>query len=243
MASLQTNVIHTGDCRELASLIPDNSVDLVLTDPPFGIGFQYSNGYKDDPETYLDLLRWIIKESERVVKDGGLVFVFQAMSRLRETWLLFPEHSRLFSAAKNFVQMQGDIPHAFDPVVFWRKEGEPLSKGFGRDFFVGNTANTNNRGLANADFHSCPRPLDTITYMVDNFCPADGIVLDWFMGSGTTALAAKMTGREYVGFEVMQDTAEKARERVAKVNPMPLRHLTQRAADGGKAAAQDELFG
>ena len=240
---MQTNIIHTGDCRELASLIPDNSIDLVLTDPPFGIGFQYSNGYKDDPETYLDLLRWIIKESERVVKDGGYIFVFQAMTRLRETWYHFPENSRIFSAAKNFVQMySGTIAYSFDPVIFWKKEGD-LFKPSGRDHHVANTANTNNRGLNEAGFHSCPRPLDTITYMVDNFCPADGIVLDWFMGSGTTALAAKMTSREYIGFEVMPETAEKARERVAKVHPMPLRHLTKRAADGGKAAAQNELFG
>ncbi len=237
---MQTNVIHIGDCRELASLIPDSSIDLVLTDPPFGIGFQYSNGYKDDPKTYIDLLRWIIKESERVVKDGGYIFVFQAINRLRETWQIFPDESRLFAGCKNFVQIKKNIiQYGFDPAIFWKKcEGDFSPNG--RDWHIGNTANTKNR---TNDFHSCPRPLDTITYMVDNFCPADGVVLDWFMGSGTTALAAKMTGREYIGFEIMKDTAEKARERVAKVNPMPLRHLTQRAADGGKAAAQNELFG
>jgi DNA modification methylase len=243
VASLQTNVIHTGDCRELANLIPDNSVDLVLTDPPFGIGFQYSSGYKDDPETYLDLLRWIIKNSERVVKDGGYVFVFQSMKRIRETWLLFPETSRLFMAGKNFVQGgTQEVMQSFDPVVFWKpKNGQLLEKfDFRRDWHIGNTAFTNKK--RDNDFHSCPRPLDTIIYMVDSFCPYDGIVLDWFMGSGTTALAAKMTGREYIGFEVMSETAEKARERVAKVHPMPLRHLTPRAADGYAASQQTSFI-
>jgi site-specific DNA-methyltransferase (adenine-specific) len=57
--------------------------------------------------------------------------------------------------------------------------------------------------------------------MVENWCPVDGIVLDWFMGSGTTAVAAKMTGRQWIGCEIDHSMAGKARERVGKT-PVPL---------------------
>jgi site-specific DNA-methyltransferase (adenine-specific) len=212
--------IITGDARVLADEIPDDSIDLALLDPPFGIGFDYGDGYTDAPDEYPELVRWIVATCNRIVKPGGLSFVFQAQIRLRLTWPMFPDDSRLFSACKNFVQMQGDIPHAYDPVVFWRKPGTPLIKGKGRDYHVGNTANTNNRGKAEAGFHECPRPLDTIMYMVENFCPVGGIVCDLFAGSGTTAVAAKLLGRQFVGFELRAHVAEQARARVEKTQAM-----------------------
>jgi site-specific DNA-methyltransferase (adenine-specific) len=214
------NQIVTGDARELAKRIPDESVDLVLTDPPFGIGFDYGNEYKDDPDAYPDLVRWIVAESQRVIRPGGLCFVFVAQPQLRDTLALFPDESRIFAACKNFVQMRAiPVQYAYDPVVFWQRDGIYLRNPHGRDWHVGNTANTNNRKLGEAAFHSCPRPLDTILYMVDNFSPCDGVVCDWFMGSGTTALAARLTGRRWIGFEIDPATAELARERVANTQP------------------------
>lgn len=209
--------IITGDARELAQAIPDESVDLVLTDPPFGIGFDYGNGYKDDPAAYPDLVRWIVTESSRVIKPGGLCFVFVAQPQLRHVWPLFPDDSRIFAACKNFVQMRPTaVQYAYDPVIFWQK-GKRVWNG--RDWHIGNTANTNNRGASDVDFHACPRPLDTISYMVQNWSEPGGLVLDWFMGSGTTAVAAKMLGRHCFGFELDPDTAEQARQRVTLAQP------------------------
>ena len=213
--------IYTGDARELAQAIPDESVDLVLTDPPFGIGFNYGSGYEDSPDDYLDLVRWIIIESNRVIRPGGLCFVFVAQPQLRHVWPLFPDNSRVFAACKNFVQMRPTLPvqYAFDPVIFWYGD-EVNGKGMnGRDWHVGNTANTNNRGLHEAGFHACPRPLDTIWYMVEHFCPCTGAVVDFFMGSGTTAVAAKLCGVRWWGSEIVADTAELARKRVRETQP------------------------
>lgn len=219
----EENGIYCGDARELAKAIPNESVDLVLTDPPFGIGFKYENGYKDDPEQYPELVRWIVAESTRVIKPGGLCFVFVAQPQLRYVWPLFPDDSRIFAACKNFVQIRPTpVQFAYDPVIFWRKEGDKLKKNKGRDWFVANTANTRNRGLNEAGFHSCPRPLDCITYMVDCFAPRGGIVLDWFMGSGTTAVAAKICGNLYWGAEASPSDCMLSRERVRNAQiPLP----------------------
>lgn len=209
------NQIVTGDARLLAESIPDESIDLLLLDPPFGIGFDYGDGYTDAPDEYHDLIRWIVATCNRIAKPGALCFVFQAQTRLRLTWPLFPDDSRIFAACKNFVQMQGSVPHAYDPVIFWRTAGKPLITGKGRDYHVGNTANTGNRGASEAGFHECPRPLDTIKYMVENFSPVGGVVCDLFAGSGTTAIAAKMLARQFVAFELREHIAAKARARLA----------------------------
>lgn len=214
------NGIYCGDCRELAGAIPDESVDLVLTDPPFGIRFDYGTSYEDDSDEYLSLVRWIVAESNRIIKPGGLCFVFQAMPRLRETWPLFPENSRIFAACKNFVQMRPvRVQYAFDPVIFWHKDGPYLRPPQGRDWHVGNTSPSNFSGLNRAKFHACPRPLGTILYMVDHFVPSRGIVVDFFMGSGTTAIASNLTGRHWWGAEIDPATCELARERVCNTQP------------------------
>ena len=214
------NGIYTGDARELAKAIPDESVDLVLTDPPFGIGFDYGTDYEDDPDLYPSLIEWVVCESDRIVKPGGLCFVYVAQLRLRDVWPLFPDGTRIFAACKNFVQMHPTaVQYAYDPVLFWQKPGDALKPHRGRDWHVGNTANTNNRGANKAGWHACPRPLDTITYMVDCFCPAGGIVVDKFMGSATTALAAYFTGRQWLGFEIDPATADLARQRVRDTQP------------------------
>lgn len=217
----ELNQIYTGDARQLAEGIPDESIDLFLADPPFGIGFNYA-GYKDtdSPDEYIDFIRWIVSESERIIRPGGLCFVFQAQPQLRLTWPVFPANSRIFAACKNFVQMRPTpVQFAYDPVIFWQKPGKLLPKYSGRDYHIACTSITSNRGINEAGWHECPRPLDTCQYIVQNFSPLGGVVCDFFMGSGTTAIAAKTTGRQYIGFEVRPDIADKARRRVANAQP------------------------
>ncbi len=213
------NKIVTGDARELAKRIPDESIDLILTDPPFGIGYDWWDVYEDDE--YLEFLGWIVNESNRTIKSGGLTCVFQAGTKIRQVISAFPSNSRIFVACKNFVQMRSNTPvqWAYDPVFFWQKEGKYPKQAKGRDWHIGNTANTKNRGVDEAGFHSCPRPLSTIMYMVENFSSPNDVVLDWFVGSGTLALACKLLGRNYIAFEIDPDTAEMARERVEKTQP------------------------
>lgn len=214
--------IVTGDARVLAREIPDESVDLVLTDPPFGIGFDYQGAYQDRAAGYDSLLADLVAQADRMLRPGGFAAFFQAQPQLRLTWGLFPTHSRIFVVAKNFVQMNKGRPaYAYDPVVFWRK-GEPTHLPNGRDWFVADTAHTNNRGLNDAGWHPCPRPLDAIIYLVQCLSPLDAVVCDLCIGSGTTAVAAKLLGRHWIGFEQDSNFATRARERVdATTPPLP----------------------
>ena len=69
-----------------------------------------------------------------------------------------------------------------------------------RDWFVTRVPNF---GLGRKSIaHPCPRPIDAMRYLVQMFCPPGGTVLDPFMGSGTTLVAAKSTGRRGIGIEI-----------------------------------------
>lgn len=221
----ELNSIITGDARELAKAIPDDSVDLIFTDPPWGIGFDYSNGYNDSPDQYIELIRWLIKDINRVLRPGRFAFVYQATKRLREVWQYFPENSRLFASCKNFIQLKSiPIEYAIDYIIFWQKDGDFKNKGMCKDWHIANTAITNSgsRGLGSGPRKkatSPPRPLDAAIDIINQMTAPKDIVMDYFMGSGTTAVACKIINRDFLGFELIDETADFARQRVANTQP------------------------
>jgi len=218
----ELNKIYTGDAMILSDDIPDDFIDLVFTDPPWGIDFKYSNRYNDDVDSYLEIVKWIVQCCNRVLKPGAFAFVYQATKRLMETWQLFPRDSRLFATCKNFVQIKSiPIEYAVDFIVFWQKPGEFQARGMFRDWNIAKTHNTTkgSRELGLGVKISPPRPLDSVYNIVSQMCPPGGTVVDFFIGSGTTAVAAKMCNLNYLGFEIHPETAEFARQRIANTQP------------------------
>lgn len=197
-------LIH-GDCLEFLPTLAPGSVDAVVTDPPYGIGFKY-NQHDDSPEGYGPWLWSVMLECERTCKPGSPLFVWQGMPNCRKWAEWFPRDYRLFAAAKNFVQLRNTaMQHAWDPVLVWWTEGERFKASDDRtrrDFQIANTA----QGIVNKSniekAHPCPRPLDQVRYIVDRFTRPRGTVLDCFAGSATTAIAAVQTGRGFIGCEI-----------------------------------------
>ncbi len=211
MTRVQTEIIGDatlilGDCREVLPTLP--KVDAVVTDPPYGVGFKYAT-HDDRPEAYEGGYgAWLwerVKAAEALCNSGSPVFVWQAALNLRAMMGWFPREWRLFVAAKNFVQMRPTpMQHAFDAVAVWWTPGEkPWAAGTAnRDFHIANTApviaspNNIERG------HPCPRPLDQLLHIVEQWVRPAGTTLDPFMGSGTTGVACIKLGRKFIGIEI-----------------------------------------
>jgi site-specific DNA-methyltransferase (adenine-specific) len=87
--------------------------------------------------------------------------------------------------------------------------------------------------------HPTQKPLEIIVRMVKASCPPDGVVLDLFMGSGTTAMAAKRCGRQFVGFELNPDYCAIINARLALPEPdAPASEPKRSAAKAAKPAAK-----
>lgn len=192
------------------------TVDAFICDPPFGVKFSRAT-WSDDPEAYPMLIKWIVEKSTRTCPDGW-VFLFQGMPNVGRFAEWFPEGFRLLAACKNFVQMRPtEIQYAWDPVVFW-KNGQVEKKhrsdaGFvTRDFHVGDVAGA----LSNRAGHPCPRPVDTMRHIVGLGSRPGQMILDPFMGSGTTLRAAKDLGRRAIGIEIEEKYCEIAARRMAQ---------------------------
>lgn len=197
--------LYLGDCMDILPTL--DKVDAVITDPPYGVGFKYES-HDDRPESYLGgydvWLMSILESCESICSPGAPVFVWQSGTHIHQFTKRFPRNWRLFIAAKNFVQMRPTaMQYAFDPVVVWWIDGEkPWSEGTAsRDFHIANTAPVVGQSNNIERGHPCPRPLDQMIHVINQWVKPNSITLDPFMGSGTTGVAAIQMGRKFIGIE------------------------------------------
>lgn len=232
------DVIECRDALPALREIPDASVSMLLTDPPYSSGGMFrgdrnmgtsdkyqTSGYKHKPEFYGDtrdersFLLWStlwMAEAYRVLEDGASAIVFSDWRQLSNT--------------ADAIQVAGFI---WRGIVTWAKtNGRPQPNSFRNEceFMVWATKGAIDRtpkpgakylrGIftmsppsGNERVHSTQKPLELIKAVME-ICPDGGIVLDPFMGSGTTAVAAVETGRHFMGFELSQEYCDLANQRV-----------------------------
>lgn len=217
--------LYLGDCRDILPTL--GTVAAVVTDPPYGIGFKYES-HVDDRATYPQFIWPIIEAAEHLVAPGGPVFVWQAQEWMPRFAELFPRNWRILIAAKNFVQMRAvAMQHAYEPVVVWWKDGaKPWRSLAGstfanRDWFVADSASAVSDTKRLAKQHPCPRQDDVCEFIVSNWVPEGGIILDPFMGSGTTGVAAIKLGRRFIGIEMEPKYFDLACRRMAEAMRQP----------------------
>jgi len=203
------NKIIQGDCLPYMRDMLDKCVDCIITDPPFGIGFKYTAGrdVADTADAYWKWFQPIFKEMLRVTKDGGFIAIWQTQLYFPHFWKWYGEDIHIYAACKNFVQLRKTpINYAFDPVVMFYKKGDalrPLKPKRNTDFFVSNTAALVSKPDRLERKHPCPRPVDVVEQIIDNF--STGIVLDPFAGSGTTGVACQNLNRQFILIEKEQE--------------------------------------
>ena len=252
------NTIQLGDCVEEMKKLPSNSIDLVVTSPPYDSLRDYK-GFNVD-------LHATGEQLHRVLKDGGIVaMVIQDQTKdfgksltsfrtivdwcdsfgfkLFET-VIYRKHGiegawwkSRFRVDHEYIPifLKGSRPQFFDkePIKIPSKHGGKTMTGSGNRKTNGETTNT---VVLQINEKKCPgtvweylmagdkNPLkrkhpavfpDKIpSDLIQVFCPAGGVVLDPFMGSGTTAVMAKKLGRNFIGYEISQEYKELAELRL-----------------------------
>ena len=213
-----------GDCLEMVKDIPDGSVDLVLTDPPYGIGFQ-SNFRKNkfnkiDNDSIINAE--FLDECKRVLKDTGAIYCFTR-------WDVYPnwfEQIRKRFKVKN--------------CIVWFKRGGglgDLKKGYIYNHkFIIYCAEKNHRlnGKRRNDVfefakdapstyvHPTQKPISLLKEIIERSSNEGGVVLDCFMGSGSTGVACVNTNRHFIGIELDDGYFNIAKKRIEEaVNDLP----------------------
>ncbi len=234
--------IILGDSRDM-SLLPDQSVHLMVTSPPYNARKIYDQDLTLDE--YLDLLRGVFKETYRVLVMGGRACINVA-NLGRKPYIPMASFVNQIMLDEGFL-MRGEIiwdkgGSAGSSTAWgsWRSASNPIirdvheyilvfSKGrfkrerlgrentISRDEFLEYTKSVWRFPTVSARRvgHPAPFPVELPRRLIQLYTFADEIVLDPFMGSGSTALAALESGRHFVGYDLMEDYVGLARARIA----------------------------
>jgi len=202
--------LYRADCFDILPTL--SGIGAVITDPPYGIGFEYRS-YDDAPDKYDALMARLVPELVRITNDGPC-FVWQSPLKADRWHEYFPKGYRIVAACKMYPPRSGKSPClSWDPVIFW--SGKSLLRDhLPRDWHVDDLRPWD--GYAGQNPVPCPRPLSQVQYFC-NSVNADSI-LDPFMGSGTTGVAAILAGKRFVGIEQDPVYFEYACRRIAQSN-------------------------
>jgi len=210
------NKIICGDCLEVMKEIPDKSVDLVLTDPPYGInviGGSKSFGSIGGSN--------IVKANKyHPIINDDIKIDFTEIFRISKNQVIFGGNYFDLPISKGWIVWDKKTKNNWDDnfsdgELAWTSFKRPL-KIF-RYLYMGCLQ----EGKREKRVHPTQKPLKLIEYIVENYTNETNIILDPFLGSGTTAVACKSLGRRYIGIEISPEYCEIARRRV-NATPEPL---------------------
>ena len=212
--------LFQGDCLELMKNIPNNSVDLLLTDPPYGIDFQ-SRHHNDktkrkpkilnDKKPFTDFIPLI---KSKIAKTGGIL----CFTRWDVQQIFIDEFIRNGLKPKN--------------VLIWDKKGNSmgnLKKVFGSRYesiiWIPNDdfkfKNGRPQDLISVPkvppcklIHPNEKPVELLEFLIEKTTSQNATVLDCFMGSGSTGIACINTNRDFIGVELDDKYYKIAEERI-----------------------------
>ena len=202
------NKIMCGDCLEIMKNIPDKSVDLILTDPPYNVGKDYGNDSdKQEEKAYLEWIFSIQKETRRITKTGGLSLWFFSIKHLPLIYNQFKDWNYLWTAcwiAKNKRSMSTTGYNLWQPILIYGERKWIKNQ----DVYFSITGQEKNG-------HPTPKPIKLISDLVNDFSNENDLILDPFLGSGTTAIACKQLNRRYIGIEISEKYCQIAKDRIS----------------------------
>jgi len=212
--TLEINRVYCGDCLELMKEIPDKSIDLVLTDPPYGI---------------LNSCGWINQPGKRIGKAPQIDYSVSFDWDERPEKETFDEIIRVSNNQIIFGGNYFPLPPSSCWIVWDRRNGECSFADCELAWTSFNTATRIFRyrwqGMLQEDMshkeervHPTQKPLKLIEWCLLKYSQPGDTILDPFLGSGTTAVACVKTGRNYIGIEKEPKYVEIALKRLEKVN-------------------------
>jgi len=204
-----------GDCLEVMKTL--GKVDAVVTDPPYGIGFDYLS-YDDSRENLVKLIAGFFLFNDNFNRSVILCGPTQIH--------LYPEPSWVGAITWNTTGSFGLYGYSqWTPVLLYGKD----IGGFGSVNGVIKSDTYHINGSASVGFqrsktekaHTCPKPINIMIRMVTRYSLPEEIILDPFMGSGTTGVACAKLGRKFIGIEIEEKYFDIARKRIEEAYKQP----------------------
>lgn len=195
--------LYHGDFREIGDKIPDASVDLIFTDPPYD-------------RKAIELFDGLGEFAARVLRPGGSLVAYIGQIQLPDAVADLSKHLRYwwtcscYHSGPTLLRMnEYGIVNGWKPMLWFVKEtrGDKLT-------FINDVAT----GSREKSHHEWQQSEQEARYFIDHLTDADGFVVDPFCGGGTTPAACIGLGRKWAAFEIDEANLARASERISEVS-------------------------
>lgn len=213
------NKVVCGDAKDFLKIIPDNSIDLIITDPPYGINYRFINNKKilfdklenDDKDFDIGIYA---NELYRVLKNNSACYIFTR-------WDVYPKWfnklkmfdikncivwDKMQQGAGGLVSQYG---YSHELIMYLSKGKHALRGKRVRDIF--NIKKVRHKEKIG---HPTQKPISLIYKLIQKSSLPNDIVLDCFMGSWTTAIACLKSNRNFIGCEKSMKFCKMGKERI-----------------------------
>jgi site-specific DNA-methyltransferase (adenine-specific) len=209
-----TNQVLHGDCIEVMREMPANSVDFVLTDPPYLVNYRDRDGRSIQNDANADWLKPAMKEAYRVLKQDRVAVMFYGWTKVDEFFAAWkdagfqPVGHIVFR--KTYTSKSRFLSYQHEQAYLLAKGRPPLPKQ--------PLADVMDMPYSGNKLHPTQKPVAALAPLVRSFTLPDELVLDPFAGSASSCAAALLTGRRYIGIEMDDAYYLQASQRLARVN-------------------------
>ena len=220
--------LRQGDCLELMKDIPDNSIDLIVTDPPYRVTSRGSAGNSGGM-------------LQKKINKQGKVFSFNDISCKQyapEFYRILKEgtHCYIMTNHTNLIEMLNvftNVGFKFVKCLIWNKGNKIMGQFYMNQFEYimffrkGKAKKINNCGTSDIlevpnkktkingkNIHDTEKPIDLMKILIENSSKENEIVLDPFMGIGSTGVSCINTNRNFIGIELDEKYFEIAKKRI-----------------------------
>ena len=233
-----SSLIKNTDCILGMKNLEDNSIDLILTDPPYNLGLFMNNrqtnskkmrensfyaaGWDDlTNENWLKHMDCFFSEAQRVLKKGGAMLMFMSILKV-ESLIKLSEKYRFYYKTTGIWHKKNPMPrninlHFVNSNECWiylinnKKTGVFNNEKMELDFIE--TAITP-KSEKKYGTHPTQKPIALLEHFIKLLSNPNDLVLDPFLGRGSTAVACRRLNRNFIGFDLNKDYCELAIKRV-----------------------------
>ena len=239
--------LYNDDCLKVLPTIPDNSVNLIVTSPPYNMRTRVTNGKYTTRENSKHFSKKYKNFNDALNIEDYYFFHKEVINQmLRVSKIIFYNIQIVTGSKEALFKIIGDFNKNIKDIIVWDKgHGQPsmhtgvLNKATeliimfesnakaGRCFSIFNFKRGElddiwriPRSRSKTKTHSATFPLSLAEKAIENFSKKNDIVLDPFMGTGTTGVACKNLNRQFIGIELDQEYFKIAKERIESTNPL-----------------------
>lgn len=232
-----------GNCVENMNNLKENSVDLIVTDPPYNLGNFMRNratnlkkmrenffgdaGWDDlEFEDWIEHMDSFFEQAQRILKKGGSIIMFMSLIKV-ETIIKLAEKNKFYYKTTGVWHKTNPMPrnmnlHFINSIEGWiyftnvTRTGTFNNNGIAIHDYIESSVTPKNEKIYGG--HPTQKPEKIIQHFVELLSNPGDVVMDPFMGSGTTGVVAKKLGRDFIGIELQEDYFDISLKRISDVS-------------------------